>query len=320
MKCRQLAGWLALLCMTAATGCGPGDGETRQTADTAIRASAAAAAADPAANPAAAPAADGRPAKKPPKRPKRLALPGQLVLHPGGGGRGPDCISDLAELPPRFATSPAVWLSGMSGPKKLLLALPVALCLHGFATDRPVRVTVTVGGHRYRTTVTPAAGTLTLNRFQPAETLFNGARLPVYSEGRGVLASDEWGFVPPSRARDSIVAAGRITTAAAQGRTSASYQQRAVLPGIPGQDWIPGQHRHRLVIFGFPQGQQVPVGLYRKARRGQNLVLLLVRRIGAVTMPRSRIAVFTLPRKVTETGEQYCASAPVTTQTSCPGL
>lgn len=314
MKRRQLAGWLALLCMAAATGCGSGGGETGRTADTATRAWSA----SPAADQAMVPAVGARPTKKRPKRPKSLVLAGQLVLHPGGGGRGPDCFSDLPELPSRFATSPAVWLSGMNGPKNVPLAFSAALCLHGFSMDQPVTVTVTVGPRRYRTTVAPASGKLPVSRSEPPETLFNGRLLRVYNVGKGLLESNEWGFVPPSRARDGIVTAGAITTGAVQAGTSASYRQMATVAGTPGQRWIPGQLGHRLVIFGFQRDQQVPVGLYRRTSPGRPFVL--VRRIGAVTMPRSRIAVFTIPRTVTVTGERYCVTVPLKTLHDCPAL
>lgn len=311
MKRRHLAGWLALLCMVAATGCGSDGGETVRTADTATRASSASTAAEQ--------AIGARPTKKKKKKKKRksLVLAGQLVLHPGAGGRGPDCISDLSDLPPQFATSPAVWLSGMSGPKSVPLALHTALCLHGFSKDQPVTVTVTAGTHRYQTTVVPAPGKIPVSGFESPETLFNGRQLRVFDVGEGVLESDEWGFVPPSPARDDIVTAGAITTSAVQAGTSTSYRQQATVSGTPtpGQGWIPGT-KHQLVIFNFQQDQQVPVGLYHRTSPAKPFVLM--RQIGAVTMPHSRIAVFTLPQTVTETGVRYCVSVPLETLHDCP--
>jgi hypothetical protein len=301
MKRRQLAGWLALLCTAAATGCA----ETGQTTDTATRAPSASSATDQ--------AIGARPTKK--KKKKSVVLARQLVLRPGGGGRGPDCISDLPDLPSRFATSPAVWLSGMNGPKNVPLSLQAALCLHGFSTDKPVAVTVTVGTHSYRTTVAPTSGKLSANRVEPPETLFNGRRLPVFNEGAGLLESEEWSFVPPSSARDAIVTAGTVTTSAVQAGTSASHRQTVTVPGTPAQEWILGQ-KHQLVISGFPEGQKVPVGLYHRTGDGQPFRLM--RKIGTVTMPRSRIAVFTVPKTVTVTGDRYCVTAPLETLRNCP--
>ncbi|MEU1519100.1 hypothetical protein ABZ490_44390 [Streptomyces sp. NPDC005811] len=289
--------------MAAAAACGSDGRGTNQTADTATRTRPASPVTDQ--------AIGARPSKK--KRKKVLA--GQLVAHPGGGGRGPDCVSDLPELPSRFGTSPAVWLSGMNGPKNVPLAFSAALCLHGFANDQPVTVTLTAGNRSYVTTVTPTSGELSVSRFEPPETLFNGRRLQVFDVGSGLLESIEWSFVPPSSARDAIVKAGAVTTSAVQAGTSASYRQEVTVPNPPGEDWIHGQ-RHRLVIFGFQQGEEVPVGLYR--RTSQAHTFKLVRQIGTVTVPPSRIAVFTVPGTVTATGDQYCVSAPLDTVINCP--
>ncbi|MER5200033.1 hypothetical protein ACWD3J_41795 [Streptomyces sp. NPDC002755] len=305
MRRRQLAGWLVLLCMAAATGCGSDSGDTARTADTATARSASAATDQ---------AIGARPTKKKKKK-KSVVLAGQLVLHPGGGGRGPDCISDLAQLPSSFATSPAVWLSGMNGPDNVPLAFPVALCVHGFAMDQPVTVTVTVGTRSYRTTVTPASDKPPVGQFEPPETLFTGRQLQVFEAGAGLLESNVWDFVPPSPARDAIVTAGAVTTSAVQAGTNTSYQQEVTVAETPGQGWIRGQ-RHQLVIYGFQQDQEVPVGLYHRTSQAQPFKLM--RQIGAVTMPRSRIAVFPLPATVTATGDQYCVTAPLETLRSCP--
>ncbi|MDX3452890.1 hypothetical protein PV396_13175 [Streptomyces sp. ME02-8801-2C] len=310
MRHPQLVCWLALVCLAATTACGSSGSQTSRTEDTATRARSASPAADQ--------AIGARPTKtqKPKKKKKRRkVLAGQLVAHPGGGGRGPDCVSDLPELPSEFATSSAVWLSGMNGPKNVPLAFPAALCLHGFSEDQPVTVTLTAGTRSYRTTVVPASGKVSVSRFEPPETLFNGRRLRVFDVGAGLLESNEWGFVPPSPARDAIVTAGAVTLDAEQAGTSASHRQAVTVATPPGQDWIPGQ-RHQLVIFGFQQDEEVPVGLYRRTSQAQTFTL--VREIGAVTMPRSRIAVFTVPGAVTVTGDGYCVSAPLDTVINCP--
>ncbi|MEU5275015.1 hypothetical protein AB0G87_01200 [Streptomyces asoensis] len=309
MRQRRLAGWLALLCMTAAAGCGSGGGETGPATDVATRVRSTSPATDQ--------AIGARPTKKKKKKHKSPVLAGQLVIHAGAGGRGPDCVSDLSQLPSGFATSPAVWLSGMDGPTSVPLALDTALCLHGFSADKPVTVTVTVGSHGYRTTVSPSSSPLTVGRVEPPETLFDGHRLQVFDAGSGLLESHEWGFVPPSGVRDDIVTAGAVTTSAAQAGTSASHRQKVTVSGTstPGQRWITGA-KHHLAVFNFDQDEQVPVGLYH--RSGPSEPFKLMRRIGSVTMPRSRIAVFTLPPSVTETGDRYCVSVPLDTLHDCP--
>lgn len=306
MRHPRLACWLALLCLAAATACGSDGRESTRTADTATQARSASPATDQ--------AIGARPTKKKKKKRKKV-LAGQLVAHPGGGGRGPDCISDLSELPSKFATSPAVWLSGMNGPVNVPLARQAALCLHGFSTHQPVTVTLTAGTRNYRTTVTPAPGKPPLDHFQPPDTLFNGRPLQVFEVRESLLESGAWDFVPPSPARDAIVTTGAVTLSAGQGKTKTSHRQKVTVTNTPSQDWVLGK-KHQLVIFGFQQDEEIPVGLYE--RKNQTQTFKLVRQIGAVTMPPSRIAVFAVPKTVTVTGDHYCVSAALDTVINCP--
>jgi hypothetical protein len=313
MKHRQLAGWIAALCMAATTGCGSAAEENGQTAGTPIRASAAASAA--AEEPANAPAVDARPAKKPPKpKKKNPTLPGQFAMHLGGGAHDADCFDDLSGLPPAFSTSPAVWMSDSRGPRKFVFVVDSALCLHGFSADRPITVTISDGVRRYTTPVQPTAGTFSL-KFKPAESLFNGAPLRVYDVGKGVMQSDSWPFVPPSPVRENIAKAGHITISASQAGVNASYRQAVGVPEYPGRDRLLGDNKRRLVVYSFDQGQRIPIGLYRKDRQNH---AKLVRQLGTVVMPRSRTAVFTVPRSAA--GASYCVTVPLKVQLNCPSF
>lgn len=209
MKRRQLAGWLTLLCLAAA-GCAPGgQDDVRATGTASAGASAVAADLDQAPT-------DGTRSGR--RRAPRRKLPGRFKFIAAGDGAAPDCAADLASLPPAFATSPAVWMSDIRGPRNLVFTGESALCLHGFAADRPVTVTVSDGRRSYNTTVQPAAGRLTGIRYEPAESLFNGKRLRVYGVGSGVMQSETWDFVPSSlRGRTSR---RRVASRSARSRPS----------------------------------------------------------------------------------------------------
>lgn len=307
MKRRQLAGWLTLLCLAAA-GCAPGgQDDVRATGTASAGASAVAADLDQAPT-------DGTRSGR--RRAPRRKLPGRFKFIAAGDGAAPDCAADLASLPPAFATSPAVWMSDIRGPRNLVFTGESALCLHGFAADRPVTVTVSDGRRSYNTTVQPAAGRLTGIRYEPAESLFNGKRLRVYGVGSGVMQSETWDFVPSSLPRENVAAAGRITISAKQAVGSASYRQAVGVPDNPERQALRGDSRRRLVVDGFPRGETVPIGLYRVNEKTQDATL--VRRLGVVVMPRSRTVVFTVPRS--PAGAKYCVTVPVQVQYNCPSF
>ncbi|WP_331724764.1 hypothetical protein [Streptomyces canus] len=301
MKRRQLVGWLVLLSITAA-GCDSATQDaTRRTNTTTGNA---------AEN---RQAADAR-TPKPHKGPK---LPGKFRNLAAGDGAAPDCKRDLSSLPAEFTTSPAVWMSTIQGPRSLVLNSENALCLHGFTAKRAVSVTVSDGRHGYTTTAQPTAGKLTFDRYEPPESLFNGARLRVYDIGSGVMQSETWDFVPQSAARESLAAAGHFTISAAQGSTTASYRQSVGVPTNPERARLRGENKRRLVIYGFKQGDTIPIGLYQLAGEASDQATL-VRQLGSVVMPRSRTAVFAVPQSAA--GNTYCITVPLATQYNCPSF
>ncbi|MDQ0937309.1 hypothetical protein [Streptomyces turgidiscabies] len=306
MKRQQFASWIALLCL-AATGCASGGHDAVEATDTASAAASALAADRAHAS------ADG--SRSGPHKPRRK-LPRAFRLLAAGDGAAPDCAHDLASLPAAFAASPSVWMSDIRGPKNLIFTGESALCMHGFQTDRPVTVTVSDGSRRYTTSVQPTAGKLAHTRYEPAESMFNGARLRVYDVGSGVMQSETWDFVPPSAARENIAARRSVTITAKQAADSAEYQQAVATPGEPQRAALRGDTRRRLVVSGFPTGESVAIGLYRLDPKRKNAAF--ARSLGSVVMPRSRTAVFTVPRSAA--GAAYCVTVPLTVQYNCPSF
>lgn len=307
MKRLQLAGWLVLLSI-AATGCGSATQDsTRQS--------------HPATTRAAASSAESRLAAdalkpKPPRR-KGPKLQGQFRTLAAGDGAAPECVRDLSSLPPKFATSPAVWMSTIQGPSKLVFTAENALCLHGFTAGHPVTVTIAAGRHHYTTTAQPTAGKLTFERYEPPESLFNGARLRVYGIGSGVMQSETWDFVPQSAARESLAVAGGFTISATQGSATVSYRQSVGVPTNPDRSRLRGESKRRLVVDGFKAGDTIPIGLYRLSAGGSDKATL-VHQLGTVVMPGSRTAVFAVPHSAA--GSKYCVTVPLTMQYNCPSF
>ncbi|MFI1621835.1 hypothetical protein ACH4VT_33485 [Streptomyces lydicus] len=301
MKRRQLAGWLVLLSIFAA-GCGSAPQDATRRTNTTTRSASESQQAGDARTP------------MPHKGPK---LQGKFRNLAAGDGGAPECKRDLSSLPAEFATSPAVWMSTTQGPSNLVFNSENALCLHGFMADRAVTVTVSDGHHDYTTTAQPTAGKLTFDRYEPPETLFNGARLRVYDIGSGAVQSETWDFVPQSAARESLAAAGHFTISATQGSTTASYRQSVAVPTNPERAPLRGESKRRLVVYGFKPGDTIPIGLYRLAA-GASDQATLVRQLGSVVMPRSRTAVFDVPQSAA--GSTYCVTVPLDTQYNCPSF
>ncbi|WP_159106633.1 hypothetical protein [Streptomyces rishiriensis] len=301
MKRRQLAGWLVLLSIAAA-GCGSATQDaTRRTNAT---------------TPSAAESQQAADARKP-KPHKSPKLQGKFRNLAVGDGAAPGCKGDLSSLPAGFATSPAVWMSTIKGPRNLVFTRENALCLHGFTAERAVTVTVSDGRHAYTTTAQPTAGKLAFSQYEPPESLFNGARLRVYDIGGGVMQSRTWDFVPQSAARESLAAAGHFTISATQGSTTASYRQSLAVPTNPERARLRGESKRRLVVDGFEQGYTIPIGLYRMAA-GASDQATLVRQLGSVVMPASRTAVFAVPQSAA--GSTYCVTVPLAVQENCPSF
>jgi hypothetical protein len=307
MKRRPLTGWLVLLCIAAA-GCGsPTEDTMRRTNTAATGAEGGAAANRLTAEP-----------RRPKPRPKGPNLRNKFsIIGYGGSDDAPDCARDLSSLPPGFATSPAVWMSSVWGPSKRVFTYDNGLCLHGFTADRPVTVTITVDRRHYATTVQPVSGELTNLAYEPPETLFNRAPLRVYGIGSGLMQSEAWDFVPQSTAREGLAAAGHFTISATQGSTKASYRQSITVPPRPLRSRLRGDRNRRLAVAGFKRGEAVPIGLYRLSGKWSTTATL-IRKIGTVVMPRSRTAVFTVPRSAT--GSKFCVTVPLEVQTDCPGF
>ncbi|MFF1306151.1 hypothetical protein [Streptomyces sp. NPDC058307] len=301
MERRQLAGWLVLLSITAA-GCGSATQDATRRTNTTARSAAESRQAAGARKP------------KPHKGPK---LPGKFRNLAAGDGDAPECKRDLSSLPAEFATSPAVWMSTIQGPSSLVFNDENALCLHGFTADGAITVTVSDGRHGYTTTAQPTDGKLTFDRYEPPESLFNGARLRVYDIGTGVMQSETWDFVPQSAARESLAAAGHFTISATQGSTTASFRQSVAVPTNPERARLRGESKRRLVVDGFKQGDTIPIGLYSLAG-GASDQATLVRQLGSVVMPRSRTAVFPVPQSAA--GSTYCVTVPLATQYNCPSF
>jgi hypothetical protein len=306
MKRRQLAGWLTLLCLTA-TGCAGGNSQDAVRAQDRASSGASAVGADLAQTP-----ADGTRSDR--RKPPRYRLPGKFKVLAIGGDGVPICVNNLESLPPVFATSPSVWMSQGLGPKRLVFTYESALCLHGFSADSPVTVTVSDGRRHTTTTVQPTAGELAHAWYEPAESLFNGKRLRAYGVGSGVVQTETWDFVPPSATREILAATGHITITATQSGNNASYRQTIAVPEGPNRAALRGDTRRRLVVSGFPRGATVPIGLYRLDRKRENATF--VRSLGVVVMPRSRTAVFTVPRSAA--GTAYCVTVPLELQSGCP--
>ncbi|WP_199896499.1 hypothetical protein [Streptomyces niger] len=194
----------------------------------------------------------------------------------------------------------------------------VALCLQGFANDLPITVNVTVGGQDHAVEVTPVPGTLPVSEGPeenaPPGTLFDGAALNVYGVGEESVQSRIWHFVPPDSVRERLAAAGALRITAFQGGAAASRVQTVTLPREPERNWlqVKGSPRH-LVVYGFGRGERVPVGLYAV---DQSLDAVLVRQIGTVVMPASRVVVFTVPHDVLalRPKTKYCVTVPLSTQ------
>ncbi|MFE2552308.1 hypothetical protein ACFXGI_27690 [Streptomyces sp. NPDC059355] len=300
MKRRQLAGCLVLLSIAAA-GCGSAAQDATRQTNTTTRSTAESREAADALRP------------NPGKGPK---LQRKFRNLAAGDGDAPECKRDLSSLPAEFATSPAVWMSTIQGPSNLVFNRENALCLHGFTAERAVTVTVSDGRHSYTTTAQPTAGELTFDRYEPPESLFNGAPLRVYDIG-GVMQSETWDFVPQSAARESLAAPGHFTISATQGSTSASYRQSVAVPTNPERARLRGENKRQLVVDGFKQGDTIPIGLYSLAA-GASDQATLVRKLGSVVMPLSRTAAFAVPQSAA--GSTYCVTVPLETQYNCPSF
>ncbi|MER6314353.1 hypothetical protein ABT237_11350 [Streptomyces sp. NPDC001581] len=130
------------------------------------------------------------------------------------------------------------------------------------------------------------------------------------------------GKLPPARAAspsvtDPLLAAQLDTMASGADLDSRPDMHDDVNPDEPGLSLPEGwELTHELLVYGYPAGAIIPIGLYQAERNSRPT---LVRRIGTVVMPPSRIATFVIPsepfdllRVHTDTTTlAYCLGVPV---------
>lgn len=215
----------------------------------------------------------------------------------GMGGAGPHgCQDDLSLVSPSPSSGhPLAWVSSsfpVERKVELRLARQTVLCLAGFPENKPVTITVKAGGRGYTTAVKRVAKG---HAKDPADNaLFDDRTIDVEDVGDHLRQSAYWRFLPSDPARKAIALSGRLNMTASSGKVKSTYaiplgwEQGATTP----DGW---EHSRQLVVYGYPAGAHVPIGLYRV---GDDLHAVLEREAGRVVMPRSRIAVFTIPRDV----------------------
>jgi hypothetical protein len=126
-----------------------------------------------------------------------------------------------------------------------------------------------------------------------------------------------WEFTPPPAALSQIAMTRSMTLTATQGSRRATAREPVHLPTTPDFRVVPADSdgsQNLMVVLGFPTGQRVPVGLYRRDDSTEPATARLVLQAGSVTMPTSRVAEFAVPdRLVAAQGPgRYCVMAPVT--------
>lgn len=250
-----------------------------------------------------------------------LFLASQITSHAVGDGARVDCVADLDRLPAKFGAGPSVWLTGIrDGPDTLRVPFEVSLCIHGFPTDGILKVTASVGGLKYPTYVDLPNGPLEDVDAAP-ETLFVGSSVEMFTTAGGILQSRLWEFVPPPAVLEDLASTGRVslrvehTKELEDGVESvvAEHQQSVLMPTYRDRFILdeprPGR---RLAVVGFEPGLRVPIGLYRlDDAHGTGP---LIRRIGIVVVPKSRVVVFDIPKDVLAQAEgdtRYCVTVPL---------
>lgn len=266
-----------------------------------------------------------------------LARQLNIAIYGGGGEGGPSCEAYDSTAP--ASSEPGIALQGAS-----LNDFPkdVELCLTGFDATSRIALTATVGPRQYRTDAIPSANAYPGSGQgpepgMPVTTLFvNGKDVAVYSRTRDgspipgpnrPLSSLTWRFLPPRAVRDDIVRHGQFSISAVQGAHTASQTIRVRAPeereySIVPQGGLPT--RYLFVIRGLPSGSTAPVGLYRyfPYRNGSQPYAKLVKQLGRVQVPLSRIAVFPVPYQAVEAAGPgvYCLLPPEDSEPTCASL
>ena len=224
----------------------------------------------------------------------------------GYDGDPPPC-SQVAD-----ADRPDVWIEtgrGVGQPAGYEGFPTVRLCLYGFSSDLPISLQVGTAQQTYTTALQPAnAVSAGIDQGLSRHTLFqDGSQIEVYPETPDYLHSQPWSFAPASEIRDEIATTGEVTLTARQGgETTATRTVGVVVGSEPTVGRISGPvDDGTLLVIGLDEGQRVPIGLYQGNTTSG---MTLVREVGTVVMPASRVAEFTPPADLpTSTpGTDYC--------------
>jgi hypothetical protein len=263
-----------------------------------------------------------------------LALRDQIDLQVGGDGLFLSCQNDVEgwQEPP----APAVWLNSLFSATEY--PGNVVLCLKGFQPGQPIAVTTTVGSTERTMEVNPVSGPpITDQNFLyealPSETLFDDRDFEVYtevSEGVAVddrsgelLISETWTFLPPAEIRNALARTAMFTLTARQGEIEAMTEQPIQTPTTPEHQVLERtglEEARRAVIYGYPVGATVPIGLYRRDQRSSEQATL-VDTLATVKVPASRIAEVALEERVRDRGEGfYCVAPPVASAVDCAAV
>jgi hypothetical protein len=282
------------------------------------------------------PTQDGQPSRttRPTSATEKLLLPEQVQLQEGGDGLGPSCSAD-GEFPDGFSRDPGVWLNNLYSPTEYPYI--VALCLRGFRPEAPIELRLAAGGFTASTRVMPRSGVPEANsdlgyEEEPSTTLFDdGAELSIYAQDYsggpvggppGAFVTEMWTFYPPPAARDAIADSGAIELTAVQDDLTAHIEQAISLPSTRSYYRLnnTGSDSERLVLVGYPEGADVPIGLYRRAAGSQKASL--VDELGTVTVPRSRLVSFEIPQDLLSgrPSGTYCLIPPVDQGTGCESV
>ena len=265
---------------------------------------------------------------------EKLLLPAQVQLQEGGDGLGPTCSTD-GELPAGFADDPGVWLNNLDSPTEYPYV--VVLCLRGFRLGLPIEVRLKTGEFTATTRVIPRPGSPEADsglgyEEEPSTTLFqDGDELRVYAKDYGdgpvggppgAFVTEMWSFYPPAAARDAIAESGAIELTAVQDGVTARIEQAVPVPTTRSYYRLTntGSDTDRLVLVGYPEGADVPIGLYRRSFASAEASL--VDELGAVTVPRSRLTSFGIRTDLLSDRPlgSYCVMPPVDRDTGCESV
>ncbi|GAA4340084.1 hypothetical protein GCM10023086_75450 [Streptomyces venetus] len=254
-------------------------------------------------------------AQTPSSSARDLLLAKQFDMLTGGdGGVDIDCHTSLLRLIMQGhpLDRPLAWVSSSHDKVELRPQDSVALCLYRLPKSKPITVTVKAGD---RTNTTKVKLVAQSDASEPSkDPLIDGRRVDVWDIGDSLLQSPTWTFFPSDPAFNAIALSGQLTLTASAGDVRTTYE--VPLHWDQGAAALEGWERTRkMTLYGYPAGARVPVGLYRVTGFDH---AVLERQVGQVTMPRARIAVFTIPQDVLrivrtehESGKDfYCLATP----------